>query len=114
MERKLNEQWIEVIDGKMHMYKAVEGPCERCDISHTCNLSADCHIECGLIAKDLGILNEDGCLPSDFGVYPEVYEHVLVGINGYMAKAYISDPHVGKYAWGKTKQEAVDAWNRRA
>ena len=33
--RKLGEQWIEVIDGKMHMYKAVEGPCERCDISHT-------------------------------------------------------------------------------
>lgn len=114
MSRKLCEQWVEEIDGKKHMYKAVEGPCEKCDISHTCNLSADCHMERGLIAKDLGVLNEDGCLPSDFGVYPEVYEHVLVGINGYMAKAYISDPHVGKYAWGKTKQEAIDAWNRRA
>jgi hypothetical protein len=67
-----------------------------------------------IIIKDLGILNEDGCLPSDFGVYPEVYEHVLMGINGYMVKAYIPDPHVGKYAWGKTKQEAIDAWNRRA
>ena len=114
MPRQLNEQWIEVIDGKKHMLKAVKGPCEKCDISHTCNLSADCHMERGLIAKDLGILNEDGCLPSDFGVYPEVYEHVLMGINGYMVKAYISDPHVGKYAWGKTKQQAIDAWNRRA
>jgi len=64
--------------------------------------------------KDLGIINDDGCLPSDFGVYPEVYEHVLMGINGYMVKAYISDPHVGKYAWGETKQQAIDAWNRRA
>ena len=32
---KLGEHWIEMIDGQEHMLKAVEGPCERCDISHT-------------------------------------------------------------------------------
>ena len=112
-KRKLGEQWVEEIDGKKHIVKAVKGLCENCGVSHLCNLSSDCPMAWGLVGKDLGILNEDGCLPSDFGVYPEVYEHTLMGIDGYMVKAYTSEPHIGKYAWGKTKQQAIDAWNRR-
>lgn len=118
--RKLGEQWVEEIDGKPHMVKAVKqtNKCSGCvfctSIWCADHNQSERDFDCStMIIKDLGILNEDGCLPSDFGVYPEVYEHMLVGINGYMAKAYISDPHVGKYAWGKTKQEAIDAWNRR-
>ena len=119
--KELGEQWIEVIDGKKHMLKAVNSTynCNGC--AYLCDNGKCSHesiIECPVykidaIIKDLGILNEDGCLPSDFGVYPEVYEHTLMGIDGYMVKAYTSEPHIGKYAWGKTKQEAVDAWNRR-
>ena len=108
---KLGDQWIEVIDGKMHMYKAVEGPCERCDISHTCNLSADCHMERGLIAKDLGILNEEGCLPSawDKALYPQVYRTTET-----IWYAHAESYGIFMEAKGKTKQEAICAWNRRA
>lgn len=32
MERKLNEQWIEELDGKKHMYKAVDsGEARECE-----------------------------------------------------------------------------------
>ena len=120
--KKLGEQWIEVIDGKKHMLKAVEGPCERCDISHTCNLSADCHMERGLIAKDLGILNKDGCLPAPWGGYPKIIHEVdqnrtengedvhydnLWCVEIHELVLVCTDEH-------PTKQEAIDAWNRRA
>ena len=129
--RQLGEQWIVEIDGVKHMVKAVKQrkeisniefkihPCRKCLFQiDDCDCAYPssgwkCDMEKGLIIKDLGILNGDGCLPSDFGIYPEVYGHTLMGIDGYMAKAYASDPHVGKYAWGKTKQEAIDTWNWR-
>ena len=124
--RTLGEQWVE--NGRM--YKAVEGPkivnglmegntCHGC--CHVDNWDDDClhpsklcPVGKGVIIKDIGPVNKDGCLPSDFGVYPEVYEHMFMGINGYKVNAYITDPHVGKYALGETRQEAIDAWNRRA
>ena len=122
MKHKIGEQWVEELDGKKRMLKAVEGTynCNGC--VYLCDNGKCSHesiIECPVykidaIIKDLGILNEDGCLPSDFGVYPEVYEHTLMGIDGYMVKAYTSEPHIGKYAWGKTRQQAIDAWNRRS
>ena len=124
--RNIGDQWIEEIDGKKHMLKAVQGEsCNGCAFGkmhkgsglndiHVCDREDDCPLEyADTIVKDLGILNGDGCLPSDFGIYPEVYGHTLMGIDGYMAKAYASDPHVGKYAWGNTRQEAIDAWNKR-
>lgn len=130
---KLGDQWIEIVDGQEHMFKAVEQAktinadvCGGCyfgvcgDICHDGALHVCGYGEgkCPLdnvdwVIKDLGMLNEYGCLPSDFGVYPEVYEHTLIGIDGYMVKAYTSEPHIGKYAWGETEQQAIDAWNRR-
>ena len=123
--RQLGEQWVETLkDGTRHMFKLVEeygfgyrwvyretgnGVEANLDVGSSCSNSDPKVIS----FKDLGILNEDGCLPSDFGVYPDVYGHTLMGIDGYMAKAYASDPHVGKYAWGNTRQEAIDAWNKR-
>gem|GEM_PF-2503083 len=131
---KLGEQWVEEIDGKEHMLKAVKRICiydGKSIDGYTChgcsfvdNWDDDCtldnppclisqHTAGDFIIKDLGILNEDGCLKSDFGIYPAIYRHVIMGVNGYMVKACATDPYVGKYAWGKTKQEAIDAWNRR-
>ena len=65
--RKLNEQWIE--DGRM--FKAVEGQgCENCwgchwsDENSCCDSMVKCPVnasETGLIVKDLGPVNEDGC-----------------------------------------------------
>ena len=108
---KLGEQWIEVIDGKMHMYKAVVGSCERCDISHTCNLSVDCYIESGLIAKDLGILNKDGCLPApwDSTKYPKIT--VLIG-NVYNIE--VMEGFWFMQVRGDTLEKAIERWNRRA
>ena len=69
---QLGDQWVEIIDGQEHMVKAVEGPCERCGVSHLCNLSADCPMDWGLIAKDLGILR-DGLLSCWFcGEHQEI------------------------------------------
>lgn len=81
--RKLGDQWIEIIDGKEHMVKAVEGEnCQGCMYS-SCQRFAEaafwqcrsegeiCPFDTGeLIIKDLGILN-DGCLQCPFcGEYP--------------------------------------------
>ena len=68
--RRLGEQWVEEIDGKSTCSRRWKVHAK--DVTfHTCNLSADCHMERGLIAKDLGILNEDGLLPCPFcGEYP--------------------------------------------
>ena len=122
--KKLGDQWIEVIDGREHMVKvglSMKGEaCRGCiymgrvdECSHPCGCPMKNQFDPTTIVKDLGPVNEDGCLPSDFGVYPEVYEHMFMGINGYKVNAYITDPHVGKYALGETRQEAIDAWNRR-
>ena len=113
-EHKIGEQWVEEIDGIKHMYKAVEGPCERCDISHTCNLSADCHIECGLIAKDLGILNDDGLLPCPFcGEYPALKEE----LDEHDERIYAVEHECNidmTTGWNHDRQTVIDAWNRRA
>ena len=82
---KLGEQWIEVIDGKEHMLKAVERaeenshisarvhPCFKCFFQmddYDCSYPRDtwkCDLAKNIIIKDLGILNEEGCLPSPWG-----------------------------------------------
>ena len=111
--KKLGEQWIEEIDGKKHMVKAVEGLCEKCDISHTCNLSVDCHMERGLIAKGLGILNEDGCLPCPFcGEYPTPKEEL--DENDVRIYAIEHECNIDMTTGcDHDKQTVINAWNRR-
>lgn len=115
MERQLNEQWIEELDGKRHMLKAVENlyetcqgctfGCESCDVCHYCLADGGkCPVnKMDMVIKDLGVLNEDGLLPCPFcGEYPGK----RVGNDTWKCGC-----EIGAIA---TWQEAIDAWNRRA
>ena len=118
MERKLNEQWIEELDGKRHMLKAVPPIhlCSGCVFSNKalCSdpLMSERDIDCSkMIVKDLGILNENGCLPCPLcGGYPRLamYDEKT---NYY---AYCNDcgTCIGERVY-PTEQEAIDAWNKR-
>ena len=91
--RKLGDQWIEVIDGVEHMFKAV---------TPIVNGYTD--------IKDLGVL-KDGRLPCPFcGEYTEI----LKGKLGYRIRHVCRDSYViaGTGIYG-TDQQAIDAWNRR-
>lgn len=108
---KLGDQWIEIIDGQEHMVKAVEinGYC------FTNNKIVDekySYYEV-IKAKDLGILNKDGCLPNGWGEYPHVE-----GVRDTKTWVvwYRCVTRIGMYCTTdsyKTKEEAIDAWNRR-
>ena len=123
--RTLGEQWVE--NGRM--YKAVEGPkivngvmegntCHGCchidkwddDCLHFDQM---CPVEKGLIVKDLGPVNEDGVLAEErTGRFPTLKEKTVNGNNlfGY----YVVAHHITVIVeWFSTKQEAIDAWNRR-
>ena len=89
--RKLGEQWIaKQDDGRNHLIQKVD--------------AKEGHY------KDLGPVNEEGCLPMpcDSNVYPEVSE--LIG-NVWIAKAQSRTIYME--ARGRGKQVCIDAWNRR-
>lgn len=123
-EHKLNEQWVEVIDGKRHMLKAVEGGEHWCDgccfNTGVGNCSWDspkyCRNGSEYRIKDLGILNEDGCLPSPWGGYPKIVRLGSERFCTYKVRFYLN--HEGVWGstlvefTGNTRQEAIDAWNR--
>ncbi len=139
---KLGEQWVEEIDGQEHMLKVVEQAktvnadvCGGCyfgvcgDICHDGALHVCGYGEgkCPLdnvdwVVKDLGILNEDGCLPSPWGGYPKIIHEVNQtrienGEDVHYGNLWCVEIHepvlvcTDEYP---TKQEAIDAWNRRA
>jgi hypothetical protein len=125
--RQSGEQWVEVIDEKKHMVKEVKSDnehvvCPRCMFSDghgTCVYPEDdCPVRNGHYIKDLGILNEDGCLPSPWGGYPKIVRVGREGFCTYKVRFYLN--HEGVYGstlvevTGNTRQEAIDAWNRRA
>ena len=130
---KLGDQWIEVIDGHEHMVKAIEKvseksyDCTGCIFNGhngTCMYhSQDCpigEVEHGYI-KDLGILNANGFLPIPFDV-PDGYPRYPV-INEYSRNSddiselfQVSYSHMNchiNFGIYNTKQQAIDAWNRR-
>lgn len=118
--RKLGEQWVEKIDGQEHMFKVVAN-------THNCNgcaylgdTSICLHssiLECPVdrldaIIRDLGILNDEGCLPCPFcGKYPKI-------IHPTENMPVVSIVHTGLghrilLEFFSSEQEAIDAWNRR-
>lgn len=126
--RKLGEQWVEEINGKRHMLKCVKQKAEISHIEekihqcHKCLFQMDdydcaypgdgwkCDMENGTIIKDLGILNEYGCLPApwDDKQYPNIHKSLEIwNINARIGEVFMS-------AQGHTLQQAIDAWNRRA
>ena len=94
---KLGEQWIEMIDGQEHMFKAV---------TPIVNGHTD--------IKDLGILNEDGCLTNCWGEYPRIEELVDVHTREHWFRCITRNNVYCATESYKTKQQAIDAWNRRA
>ena len=128
--RKLNEQWIEVIDGQEHMMKAVKSfdgkSCNtciyfgdmRCEYKQKHNVSScptgGSRIELNdIIVKDLGILNKSGCLPEErTGLYPTMEkEEFFNGATFYIL--YIKKDGIFVQVKGKTIQKARNKWNRR-
>lgn len=132
---KLGDQWIEIIDGQEHMLKVVDSTdnCNGCTFlgdSGICLHSSILEFECPVyyidaIIKDLGILNEYGCLPCPFcGEYPMLFENenveekIVHGVAHYAFTHEIvmtdeKDTDDVRH-WFYTEQEAIDAWNRRA
>jgi hypothetical protein len=125
MMRKLGEQWVEKgSDGKMHMYKCIpEALCDLCAFKigeYQQHGGIVCKHEKCVTAqgrvKDLGILNEDGCLPApwDKTFYPNIYEGLLlIYTSDRPVLVCCEDDDISMFAKGKTKQETIDAWNRR-
>lgn len=131
--RQSGDQWIEELDGKKHMLKAVPsvdiGACTACDFEGQESKCAGFpNSVCGsnsnsFIIKDLGILNEDGCLPEErTGKYPTIkdrneYEgwrlfHIWDCI--VCEKIGNDDEAIEIRVSALTRQEAIDRWNRRA
>lgn len=118
--RQSGEQWVEVIEGERHLVMEVKSDkehaaCPRCMFNGghgTCVYPEDdCPVRNGHYIKDLGILNENGCLPCPLcGGYPRLamYDEKT---NYY---AYCNDcgTCIGERVY-PTEQEAIDAWNRR-
>ena len=120
--RKLGEQWVEYIYGKNHMVKNVfngsgNKVCFHCTFSDIdwrspshviCRYGKPCPIKEGYI-KDLGIVNDEGCLPEErTGLYPTIRPFE----NSKWCVA-VRDIKITVLAYGDTRQEAIDAWNRR-
>lgn len=136
--RKLNEQWVEIIDGQEHLVKLVEGNANRTHMCNGCAFRNEyknlCEIHGGvkhisevgcarqhLTIKDLGILNKDGLLPIPFDVpvgYPKypVINKYSRNIDGVPELFQVSYSHMNSHInFGiyNSEQEAKDAWNRR-
>ena len=129
-EHKLTEQWIEVIEGEVHMVKAVPsvdiGACTACDFEGQESKCAGFpNSVCGrnsnsFIIKNLGVLNDDGLLPCPFcGEYPIIqnaYEGVA-GADSWHGQWNVhcdADKHMAFSGVFPTKKQVIDDWNRRA
>ena len=103
MREELGDQWIEIIDGQKHMVKAV-APIELCKgCFFNCNQGGccwkgfdNCQMGSFFIIKDLGILNEDGVLPSPWGGYPKVIRVGKPNFVTYFNVSYVQKSEKGK------------------
>ena len=126
--RTLGEQWIEELDGKMHMVKAVkpvelcQGCCFNCNQGGCCWKGFDdCQMGSFFIIKDLGLVSSDGFLPCPFcGKYPEKAMWHNESKQMYGAKVWceecgivftVETPYYDEW-W--CLNEVGKRWNRRA
>lgn len=115
--RKLGDQWVEELDGKKHMLKAVE-PFELCqgclfNSNHggCCWKCFDsCHMGNYFIIKDLGDVDGIGALRCPFcRQYPSLdYAEEQFRL---LCK---DENHLIDVGFHATLEQAIDAWNRRA
>ena len=124
--KNLGDQWVEEIDGKRHMVKAIEPTdlCQGCLFNGNgggcwwSGFDDECEMGSRFIIKDLGILNDDGCLPAPCGGYPKIVRVGREGFCTYKVRFYLKHGIVYGFTLievtGNTRQEAIDAWNRRA
>ena len=116
--RACGEQWVE--NGRM--YKAVEGQgCENCwgchwsDANSGCDSMVVCPVnasETGLIVKDLGPVNDNGCLAEErTGKFPTLSHEndgsCIIFVND-------EDSMTQVMVIGDNEQQAKERWNRRA
>lgn len=114
--KKIGDRFMaELCDGRTHLLKAVKntGSCFGCDLKAFDNCYGLCEASIGndkIVIKDLGVPNEEGCLPApwDNGLYPTVYS-TKYGVWFAYAVSY----GIEMWARGETMQEAIDQWNRR-
>ena len=119
--RKLGDQWVEVIDGVEHMVKLVEAErgneCPLCIFRSIKRGGCQSKDYCPGIKKtikDLGILNDDGCLPNCWGEYPKLKRDVDIKSPVIAWYRYVTrDGLFCMTEAYKTEQEAKDEWNRR-
>ena len=131
---KLGDQWVEVIDGKMHMLKAVERPEEISHISarvHPCfkcffqmddydcsypRATWKCDLAKNIIIKDLGVLNDDGFLPCPFCGEPSsgIASIRSIALVGILANFICKKCEAQITFCADTVEHCLDAWNRRA
>ena len=116
---KLNDQWIEVIDGQEHMVKEVSalsyGDCNGCFLFTVAGCGkvtdfAPCSHD--TIIKDLGIL-KCGCLPCPFcGEYPNIFD--AESTHGQFCIGCPSCHNGFSDLDCENLQQAIDTWNRRS
>ena len=124
--RKLNEQWIETIDGEQRMVKAVKrldkiSWCSGClfldesDDDCTRNITPCGNME--FIIKDLGPVNEEGFLAEErTGLFPEISHDTRSGIYEAVVYATLIDPPLCPVlvrVQASSMDRLRDAWNRR-
>jgi len=126
MGKKLGDTWVEVIDGKEHLLKAVEGnDCRGCCFASMGHIGKAIFFKCAragedcafyeefhCVVKDLGIL-KDGVLPCNHcGEYPVIKYRDDIGvwyIDYYNAKGC----NVGSEWSNETKERLIEVWNDR-
>jgi len=123
--RQIGEQWIEDYGTVKYMAKAAkqenpeccESSCDFCCFEHfycTKARIADCNYGKNYIVKDLGPVNEEGCLAEErTGLFPTI-EEITDGI--WKASVYSNEglTQIEIEVWSTSEQGVKDAWNRRA
>ena len=127
--RKLGEQWVEVIDGKRHMLKAVkvtrnswpvdEGLRDGYFFTNNKIVDGEYSYYEVVKAKVLGIVNDEGFFPCPFcGEYPKIgnfgdgFSDTTFYVKHNQSECVICGLMRTKSF--KTKQQAIDEWDRRA